>query len=278
MIGKNLHFWALFFLVCSLGVLAQSVGANQESVFLSQVQKRLGACPVLSDMLTKRLLQEYGSIWINADPEILLPAEIIFANASSTDRYQSRLGLSQQGSCKLQTKALSALEAAQKQAKAEGLTLSARGNDSCLRNYEGTVRLWLSRVEPNLNYYQAQGKLSAVEAKRIRGANTREQIELVLDLEAERGLLFDKFRQTSILNSVAAPGSSQHLTGLAFDLAEFASPRARSIMNEHGWYQTIQADLPHFTYLGRAYSEAEFDGLGLKKQKSQGYTFWVPNF
>ena len=78
----------------------------------------------------------------------------------------------------------------------------------------------------------------------------------------------------SIIYSVAPPGASQHLSMLAFDVAEFNEPQVRKIMSEHLWYQTVVSDLPHFTYLGIA--EADLEGAGLPPVTHLDRIFWVP--
>ena len=88
-------------------------------------------------------------------------------------------------------------------------------------------------------------------------------------------IFFAKSLDKSIIYSVAPPGSSQHIAMLAYDVKEFDNERVRSILAEHGWFQTVTSDLPHFTYIG--VKEAELPGLGLKKVRSNDRDFWVPD-
>ena len=62
---------------------------------------------------------------------------------------------------------------------------------------------------------------------------------------------------------------------LAFDANEFGDPRVREILAEHGWFQTVLSDLPHFTFLGL--KEAELPSRGLKSVEVHGQTFWIPD-
>ena len=62
---------------------------------------------------------------------------------------------------------------------------------------------------------------------------------------------------------------------LALDVSEFENANVRRILADHGWFQTVASDLPHFTYLG--VKESELPGLGLKKVTNAGRDFWVPN-
>ena len=93
-------------------------------------------------------------------------------------------------------------------------------------------------------------------------------------LEEEKGFFFSKDFSKTILYSVAPPGSSQHLSMLALDVAEYDNEKVRRILAKHGWFQTVVSDLPHFTYLGAA--EDELPRLGLRKTTSGERIFWIP--
>ena len=95
----------------------------------------------------------------------------------------------------------------------------------------------------------------------------------ILALEA-RGLFCSKDFSKSILYSVAAPGASQHLALVAFDVAEFTNPSVRATLARHGWFQTVRSDLPHFTFLGAR--EQDLPDLGLERVGEHGQTFWLP--
>ena len=114
----------------------------------------------------------------------------------------------------------------------------------------------------------------AAEAERIRKLPARQQASAILGLE-RRGLFFSKDFSKSILFSVVPPVASQHLSLLAFDVKEHDSPVVRSILERHGWFQTVRSDLPHFTYLG--VEKNLLASLGLKMVRSGGRVFWVPD-
>jgi hypothetical protein len=116
--------------------------------------------------------------------------------------------------------------------------------------------------------------MTGEDAARIRSLTPYGQVSEVLRLE-KRGMYFAKDLSKSIIYSVAPPGTSQHLSMLAFDVAEHENSRVRAVLNIHGWFQTVVSDLPHFTYLG--VSEAHLLQLGLKKKLSGGRVFWVPD-
>jgi len=109
---------------------------------------------------------------------------------------------------------------------------------------------------------------------RMRGLPLRQQVAEVLELE-KTGIYFSKDLSKSILYSIAAPGASQHIAMLAFDVNEFDNPRVREIMAKHGWFQTVLSDLPHFTYLGL--KEKDLPKNGLRSLEINGQMFWIPN-
>ena len=153
--------------------------------------------------------------------------------------------------------------------------ISPRGRDAAQRSYADTLELWRSRVNPGLTHWVAKGLLSATEAERIRSLPARQQAQEILELE-KRGLYFSNDFSKSVLFSVAPPGASQHLSMLAFDVKEHDNPVVRSILERHGWYQTVRSDLPHFTYLG--VDKHLLPSLGLKMVRDGGRVFWIPDF
>src|SRR5437667_2706467 len=157
----------------------------------------------------------------------------------------------------------------------EGLDITPRGGpEAARRSYSESESLWDTRFFPALEYWTAQGRLSASEAEELRRLPKKEQIAKVLDLE-QKGIFFSKDFSKSILYSIAAPGSSQHLAMLALDVTEFQTERVRQILAEHGWFQTVLSDLPHFTYLGL--KEKDLPKHGLKSAEVNGQIFWIPN-
>ena len=116
--------------------------------------------------------------------------------------------------------------------------------------------------------------MSAKDAEKIRALSPFEQAPKIFKLE-EKGIFFSKDLSKSIVYSVAPPGTSQHLSMLAFDVAEYKSEQVREILAHNNWFQTVVSDLPHFTYLGA--NEKELPDLGLKKVENCGQTFWIPN-
>ncbi|QQS33246.1 MAG: hypothetical protein IPM50_01300 [Acidobacteriota bacterium] len=225
----------------------------------------------------KLLLREYGAVFVargGATP----PHKVVFMDEEDVLAFQRRAGSKSarfgSANVTLQPAALDALVAAANKARAQKLSITPRGSDSARRGYNQTVTLWGSRVGPGLAHWQARGKLTKQEADAIRAMTAFEQVPVILGLES-KGLYFAKSLDKSIIYSVAPPGTSQHLAMLAFDVAEFNNPRVRAILNEHGWFQTVVSDLPHFTYIG--VSEEELPALGLKKIVNSGRTFWVPD-
>ncbi|MEP6703369.1 MAG: hypothetical protein ABJB34_01035, partial [Acidobacteriota bacterium] len=170
--------------------------------------------------------------------------------------------------------AMYALRSAITEAEENCCWITPRGADSAHRNYNDTIELWNSRVEPALIYWVGQGKMTRDQADEIRTLPPNDQVREVFALERE-GIYFAKDLSKSIVYSVAPPGASQHLSLLAFDVAEFENARVRSILSRHFWFQTVVSDLPHFTFLG--VSANELPGLGLRKEIFSGREFWVPD-
>jgi len=228
----------------------------------------------------QRLFVEYGAIFATrATP----PTQIIFMDSSQVDVFQSLLTVSRavfgEYEIELQAKAMSALINARDEIAAFAGSLSARAADAGSRSYEETVRLWKRNVEKGIEHWHKLGRLTSAQATTIRELSPAQQVAEVLKLEGEAKIFFGTFFDKSILYSVAAPGASQHLSKLAFDVAEYESEEVKTVLGQHGWYRTVPNDLPHFTYLGLR--EGEMLECGLKRieriYSAQVYDFWIPD-
>jgi hypothetical protein len=248
--------------------------ANQK--FTASVPPDL-VLPVEDDEVGNRVLRDYGSMFV-ARGGAQAPPVIVFADEAAVREWQSglRTTRAQFGAInvELQAPAMTALMEARTEAQASRLDITPRGTDAARRSYEETVKLWQSRVGPGLTHWVNEGRLDKQEAARIRSLSPREQIPEILRLEKD-GLYFSTDFTKSILYSVAAPGTSQHLSMLAFDVKENENANVRSILARHGWFQTITSDTPHFTFLGT--TEDELPSLGLKKVTNGGRVFWIPD-
>ena len=230
-----------------------------------------------TDDAGKLLLREYGSVFVSRGGTTP-PKKVVFKDQADVIAYQAGVQRSSESiggmTMTLQTPAMNALKAAISEAKAAGLTIGPRGADSSIRDYDHTVNLWTSRVNPGLVKWVGNGRVTQAEANRIKKLTPFEQVPEILKLE-QQSIFFSTDQTKSIIYSVAPPGTSQHISMLALDVKEFDKARVRSILANHGWFQTVTSDLPHFTYLG--VTEAELPGLGLKKVTNTGRDFWVPN-
>ncbi len=231
-----------------------------------------------TDKSGELLLREYGAVFVARNGAVP-PKKIFFESEEEVLAFQSSVETESRKLggivIQLQKPAMLALDAAIKDASKQGLTISPRGVDSGRRGYNQTIALWKSRVEPGLNYWVGKGRLKSAEATAIRRMSVRLQINEILRLEQD-SIYFAKSLDKSIIYSVAPPGTSQHIAMLALDVKEFENPRVRSILSNHGWFQTVVSDLPHFTYIG--VNETELPGLGLKKVRSGNRDFWIPDF
>ncbi|MGH9968997.1 MAG: hypothetical protein ACREBG_14510 [Pyrinomonadaceae bacterium] len=234
-------------------------------------------CPV-SDPVSKRILEEYGAMFL-AVKKVTPPPVCVFTTEEHVARFQEAAGFSKEtiadAEIELQQQAMKALLKARKEAQKEDLDITPRGGaEAARRNYEDSIRLWDTRFLPAVDYWFGQGRLTADQVSRLRGLTLHDQVAEVLELE-KGGIFFSKDLSKSILYSIAAPGTSQHIAMLALDVTEFDNPRVREILAKHGWFQTVLSDLPHFTFLGL--KEKDLPKHGLKSVEVDGQLFWIPN-
>lgn len=235
-----------------------------------------GGFNIPNDAVGNKMIREYGAVFA-AKNGVTPPDTVVFKDELSVSAWQSGVATSRETiggiTIELQTPAMNALKEAISEAGKNNLDITPRGEDAARRNYNGTVELWASRVNPGLTHWVGQGKLSQSEANRIKSLSPAEQIPEIFRLE-EQGMYFAKDLSKSIIYSVAPPGTSQHISMLAFDVTEHENPRVREILARHGWFQTVNSDLPHFTFLG--VQESRLPDLGLKKVSSGGRIYWIP--
>jgi hypothetical protein len=229
------------------------------------------------DAAQQRLFREYGAVFLSRGG-VRAPNKVVFRDEEDVSDFQSRLNIEQRQigefSLELQAAAMDRLQRAIHEASDEGLSISPRGADSARRNYSDTIALWNSRVEPALLHWVEKGRITQAQADAIRELPPFKQVPEVFFLE-EHGIFFAKDLSKSIIYSVAPPGASQHLSMLAFDVAEFDTPRVREILAHNYWYQTVTSDLPHFTFLG--VGEDELPELGLRLVENSSRRFWLPD-
>ncbi|MFY9609606.1 MAG: hypothetical protein WAU45_13435 [Blastocatellia bacterium] len=234
----------------------------------------------VSSSVERRLFSEYGAIFTTAATP---PPTVVFANASEVDQFQSSLEIRRARigdyDIELQSQAMESLFSAVEQIGGEKGRITARASDSGGRSYQDTLGLWLRNVTRGLEHWESVGRLSAGHAQVIRDLLPIDQVAAILDLEETQRLFFGTFFDRSILYSVAAPGASQHLSLLAFDVAEYEDGEVERVLGLHGWYRTVSNDLPHFTYLGHRREALADRGLMLvtREYGERSYSFWVPN-
>ncbi|HEX8177434.1 MAG TPA: hypothetical protein VF543_20260 [Pyrinomonadaceae bacterium] len=231
-----------------------------------------------TDPVGRRILEDYGAVFV-ASGSVLPPPVCIFSSEAEVVRFQNeaRFKASVVGGTRieLQPAAMDALQAAREEARREGLDITPRGGEEAARrSYQDTVRLWNTRFLPALSYWMKRGRLTKEQVARLKSLSLTEQVREVLELEAD-GIYFSKDFSKSILYSIAAPGTSQHIMMLALDVDQFPDARVRRILARHGWFQTVKSDLPHFTYLGL--EEKELPARGLRQVTSGSQLFWIPN-
>lgn len=225
----------------------------------------------------RRMLKEYGAMFV-ARGGAVPPKVVVFRDEVEVAAFQKGVKSSPETiggiTIELQAPAMRALKNAAAEAAAAGLSVTPRNADAAKRNYEGTVTNWASRVEPGLKHWVEKGRITEQNAQRIHSLSPYEQVPEIFKLE-DKGIYFATNLSKSIIYSVAPPGTSQHLSMLALDVAEHDNARVRELLARHGWHQTVVSDLPHFTFLG--VTASELPGLGLKQYADGGRTYWVPD-
>ncbi len=228
--------------------------------------------------IEQRIFAEYGALFV-ARCGAVAPRQVVFKSEREVAEFQSSVEIEKATvgdfEIELQGAAMKNLKNAVREAAKNELTITPRAADSARRNFQDTVDLWASRVNPALIHWTREGKLTDADAEKIRASEPFDQVAEILKHEANE-IFFSKDLRKSILYSVAPPGASQHLSLLALDINEYDDARVRKILAKHFWYQTVVSDLPHFTFLGA--SESELPDLGLKKIETEnGRAFWIPN-
>jgi hypothetical protein len=234
-------------------------------------------CPV-SDPVARRVLEDYGAMFL-ANKKVTPPPVCVFTSEEQVTRFQEDAGYLTEtvaeADIELQPEAMKALLKAREEARKEDLDITPRdGAEAARRSYEDSLHLWDTRFLPALDYWLAQARLTGEQVARLRSLPLHSQVAEVLELE-KTGIFFSKDLSKSILYSIAAPGTSQHIAMLAFDANEFDNARVREILAKHGWFQTVFSDLPHFTFLG--HKEKDLPKHGLRSVEVSGQIFWIPN-
>jgi hypothetical protein len=241
-------------------------------------KQRLDSLCDLKDPVSRRVLEDYGAMFL-AHEAVLPPPVCMFANEEDVANFQDEAGKKAAAiggtTIELQPAAMDALLAARGEARKAGLDITPRGGEEAARrSYGDTLRLWNTRFLPALTYWNKRGRLSDEQVARLRGLTLNVQVREVLELEKD-GIFFSKDFSKSILYSIAAPGTSQHMAMLALDVDQFADARVRRILARHGWFQTVKSDMPHFTFLGL--EEKDLPARGLRSVVIGYQLFWIPN-
>ena len=259
--------------------------ADHDSLFYRALEDSLSRrgkaiediCPP-DNPVSRRVLHDYGAMFLGC-ADILPPPACVFASDEQVRSFQKAAGRAaatiEGDVIELQPAAMSALLKARAAALSEGLNITPRdGAEAARRSYADTVRLWNSRFLPALDYWMDAGRLTQRQTRDLRALPIETQVPAVLELELQ-GIFFSKDFSKSVLYSIAAPGTSQHIAMLAFDANEFLNQRVRELLAQHGWFQTVLSDQPHFTFLG--IKESELPERGLKKVEVHNQLFWIPD-
>jgi D-alanyl-D-alanine dipeptidase len=209
---------------------------NEQQRFLSAIANKLPTVPQ-PGTFEYILLRAYGAVFVNQLAEIKLPQKVILANEQETQAFQSTLTMVKVAGthdCYLQQPAATAFNQAQLQVHIS--LKSGYGSGDCTRTFATNLRFWHKYANNQTLEKVRQGK------------------------------------ETKILGLVAPPGTSQHLWGLAIDLHPLSQKQTQAL-NQNGWFQTVESDLPHWTYVGL--SEDNLALFGFKKKLVRGITYWL---
>ena len=248
---------------------SQQTVLNRKKVSFSEV------CDIDTDALASRVFREYGAMYAAGD-DVILPPKCIFNSEQDLAAFQkslkTRAAVISGVTIELQQAAMEALLDAVDEIEPRRFT-PLDGAIAGRRSYSDSVRIWNSRFIPALNYWVSKRRITRADADAALLMPVAAQVAKVTDWEAQ-GIYFNTSRTRSIFSSVAPPGTSQHLSLLAFDVVQNNDRKIREALNRNGWYQTVVGDSPHFTYLGLP--EIELAKRGLKSVVRGGHTFWVP--
>jgi hypothetical protein len=209
---------------------------NKQEHFLSAIASKLESIPQLGTY-EYTLLRFYGAAFVNPQPEIKLPSTVIFANEQETNEFQTTLTMEKvdgTNDCYLQKSAALALNKAR---RLQNIPLkSGYGTGDCTRSFATNLRFW----------------------QKYTNNQTLEKVQ--------------QGKETAILGIVAPPGTSQHLWGLAIDL-RLSNDQQRHALNQNGWFQTVENDIPHWTYIGL--SEEYLSQFGFENKVLRKISYWV---
>jgi hypothetical protein len=250
--------------------------ARADSLFRAHASRHVGSP---GGLLAERLLREYGAPIAAAESVVARPPAVVLWRPEDVAQFQRTLRLDSAviggTMVRLQAPALRALRDASARARRSGVRMAPRGGAAAsLRSADQTERFWLARLKRGFERFVESRLMSQRQADSIFALPPGPQTELVLGLE-DAGFCFGGAGEKTILHSVAAPGSSQHLFGYAIDIEQHGSITVRSLLARAGFWQTVLDDEPHFTYLGTA-SAAVLESRGLLRITRGSRTYWLP--
>ncbi|MBD2252735.1 M15 family metallopeptidase [Nostoc parmelioides] len=209
---------------------------TEQERFLSAIATNLPEIPQ-PNSYEYILLRAYGAAFVDPDPTVKFPSKVVFNNEQETEIFQTNLTMDKiigTNNCYLQQSAALALNKARSQ---QNIPLkSGYGASDCTRNYATNLRFW----------------------RKYANKNTLDKVR--------------EGKETAILGVVAPPGASQHLWGLAIDL-RVSNTKQRQALYDNGWFQTVENDIPHWTYLG--VNADNLASLGLKNKVVRGISYWL---
>ncbi len=209
---------------------------TEKERFLATITQKLSIIPV-PNSFEYTLLRAYGSAFVNQIPTIKLPPKVLFTNDQETKQFQLTLTMGKvnnTSNCELQKSAADAFNQARAQVQIP--LKSGYGASDCTRSFATNLRFWQKYANNNTLEKVRQGK------------------------------------ETKILGTVAPPGASQHLWGLAIDLRVSNEAQIQAL-NQNGWYRTVEYDVLHWTYVGLP--KERLTEFGFQNKIVEGINYWV---
>lgn len=208
---------------------------DEQQRFLSTIANKLAILPQ-PNTFEYTLLRAYGAVFLNQESGVKLPQKVILATEQEAQEFQTTLTMAQVDGtrdCYLQKTAADALNKARMM---QNIPLKSGFSGDCTRDFSTNLHFW----------------------QKYANNQTLERVQ--------------QGKETKILGTVAPPGTSQHLWGLAIDL-RVSSQEQRKALNQNGWFQTVENDVPHWTYIG--WTEENLPKFGLKNQVINGINYWL---
>jgi len=116
--------------------------------------------PETDDAVASRILKDYGAVFV-VRGAVVPPPKIIFESQEDCAAWQADVPRRRENfggiNIELQAVAMRELLAARAEANTQNFNFTARGTWAARRDYDDTVKIWLTRVNSGLIYWTQRG-------------------------------------------------------------------------------------------------------------------------